>query len=108
MALLILQWSSYFIIEHNCGIREQGWSLVRHVNDDSGIWHVASDHLAGTQIYGNPRRGTFSQSGHWSINFEEAVPGYDEFLFATGDCSNWLIMKRDELVGSKYDRSGKI
>ena len=68
---------------------------------------MASDHLAGTQIYGNPRRGTFSQSGHWSINFEETVPGYDEFLLATGDCSNWLIMKRDELVGSKYDRSGK-
>ena len=90
---------------HNCGIREQGWSLVRHVNDDSGIWHVASDHLAGTQIYGNHLRSTFSQSGHWTLNFEEVVPDYDEFLLATGDCSNWLMMKKDELI-AHYDNSG--
>ena len=78
---------------------------MRHVNDDSGIWHVANDHLAGTQIYGNHLRSTFSQSGHWTLNFEEVAPGYDEFLLATGDCSNWLMIKKDELI-AHYDNSG--
>ena len=96
----------FSILEHNCGIREHGWSHVRHVIDDSGVWHVATDHLAGTHIYGDPRRGTFNQNGHWSINFEEAVPGFDEFLLATGDCSNWLIITKAQVIGSAYDNSG--
>ena len=77
------------------------------MKDDSSVWHKATDHLAGTQVYGDRRRGTFSEDGHWSINFEEAVPGYDEFLLATGDCSNWLIMTKEKLLGSNYDGSCK-
>jgi hypothetical protein len=36
----------------------------------------------------------------FSINFEEAVPGYDEMLFATGDSAVWLIASKSEVVGN--------
>uniref|UniRef100_A0A6U0EQV0 Uncharacterized protein n=1 Tax=Helicotheca tamesis TaxID=374047 RepID=A0A6U0EQV0_9STRA len=63
-----------------------GWVQVRYVPPGNS-WHPSRDGLAGTEIYGN--QGDPTQS--WSINFEKAEPGYDQFLFATGDCARWLV-----------------
>jgi hypothetical protein len=35
----------------------------------------------------------------WSINFETAVPGYDQFRFATGDGQVWLITTKAGIGG---------
>ena len=43
--------------------------------------------------------GTHGGSNNWSINFEQAVPGYNEFLFATGDKEKWLITTKDQVLG---------
>ena len=43
--------------------------------------------------------GTHGSSYNWSINFEQAVPGYNEFLFSTGDKKKWLITKKDQVLG---------
>ena len=47
-----------------------------------------------------------NQNGHWTVKFEEAVPGYDEFLLATGDCSDWMVITKVQVVGSAYDNAG--
>ena len=96
----------FLLIAQNCGMPEEGWSLVRHAPDDGTTWHPATDQLAGTHIYGNPKSGSFNHGGYWSVNFEEAVPNYDEILMATGDCSSWIVMKKEELVGSYYENAG--
>ena len=36
----------------------------------------------------------------WSIAFDSAVSGYDELLFSSGDCSMWLIVKKEQLAGT--------
>ena len=36
----------------------------------------------------------------WSIAFDAAVRGYDELLFSSGDCSMWLIVKKEQLAGT--------
>ena len=36
----------------------------------------------------------------WSIAFDSAVIGYDELLFSSGDCSMWLIVKKEQLAGT--------
>ena len=77
---------------HHCGydINNGGWTLVRHAPGGFTKWHPATDNLAGTDEYGDPSTGPMSRSP-WSIPFETAVNGYDELLFASGDCSKWLI-----------------
>lgn len=51
---------------------QSGWVLVRNMTEVSAF-HPASDHLAGTNVYGVKN----STENAWSINFEEACPGYD-------------------------------
>merc|ERR1711988_1373993 len=63
-----------------------GWVQVRHIGAGNH-WYPATDQLRGTDVYG--QKGSHS----WSINFNSAVPGYNEFLFATGDCKKWLVAK---------------
>ena len=60
---------------------------MRHVPAGNN-WHKATDNLAGTEEYGDPRDGPDSTQA-WSIKFDEAI--FDQFLFSTGDCSKWLI-----------------
>ena len=36
----------------------------------------------------------------WSIVFDAAVSGYDELLFSSGDCTLWLIVKKEQLAGT--------
>ena len=60
---------------------EGGWRLVRYL-PPCDHWHPAIDHLAGTERYGNPA-GSGGEA--WTVPFGD----FDEFLFATGDCTRW-------------------
>jgi hypothetical protein len=52
--------------------------------------------LAGTETpYGDPT----NDSEPWSVDFETEVNGWDEFLFATGDCSKWLVATKEAVLG---------
>jgi hypothetical protein len=74
-----------------------GWTRVRHV-PSGNTWHPATDHLAGTAVYGNSE----DDSASWSVNFEDAVPGYNSFLFSTGDGVYWLAASKEAVVGEHY------
>lgn len=71
-----------------------GWTLVRHV-PAGNVWHPATDQLAGTATYGV----STDDSAPWSVDFETAVNGWDEFLFATGDCTKWLAATKEAVLG---------
>jgi len=58
-------------------------------------WHKATNQLRGTDLYG--RSG--SDSSQWSIEFETAAPGYNEFLVATGDKEIWLMATKSQVIG---------
>ena len=62
---------------------ESGWRLVRYL-PECDHWHPATDHLAGTESYGDPAGGGGEA---WSVPFGD----FDEFLFATGDCTRWPL-----------------
>ena len=87
----------------HCGYKIDGggWTLVRHAPGGSSTWHTSNDNLAGTDEYGDSATGPMSRSA-WTIPFESAVTGYDEFLFSSADCGLWLIAKKTEVIGS-YD-----
>eukprot|EP00937_MAST-01D_sp_MAST-1D-sp2_P000029 g29.t1 len=74
-----------------------GWTRVRHVKPGKK-WHPATDQLVGTDVYGTAG----SDESSWSINFESAVPGYDEFLFAYGGCDHWLAATKQAVTGGFY------
>ena len=70
------------------------WYRVRHVNKRSQ-WHPAYDNLKGSQSsYGNS--GDDSQP--WSVKWSSR--DYDEIMIASGDFQHWLIVDKDELIGS--------
>ena len=77
-----------------------GWQLVRHVSASEGAFHPATDRLTGSDVY-----GTFDGNGQssetWSISYENAK--YNQFLFAFGDCSEWLISSVDSGIGEYFD-----
>ena len=78
---------------NRCSALDGGnWVRVRHVGAGNS-WHPATDRLRGTDTYGNGD----DSDGAWSKNFEASVPGYDQFLFATGDCKKWLISSKDSV-----------
>ena len=78
-----------------------GWTLVRRV-PAGNAWHPATDGLVGTVVYGtyssNPQDNNIGTG--WSINFETAVPGYNEFRFASGDGQVWLITTKAAIGGA--------
>ena len=76
-----------------------GWTLVRHAPGGYDKWHPATDDLAGTEAYGDSANGPMSREA-WSIVFDTAVSGYDELLFSSGDCTLWLIVKKEQLAGT--------
>ena len=59
-------------------------------------WHPSRDRLAGTSVYGT--EGV--DANDWSVNFASKVPGFDQFLFATGDCAHWLIANVVDVNGN--------
>ena len=74
-----------------------GWVRVRHVVSGN-TWHPATDSLAGTEVYGTEGDDT----ANWSVNFASKVSGYDQFLFATGDCVHWLVTTVNDAIGTTY------
>ena len=77
-----------------------GWTLVRHVSGTNGAWHPANDQCFGTEDgYGEYSNDTQSLST-WSIPYHNS--GFNQFLFAFGDCSNWVVTTRDTAIGSYY------
>jgi hypothetical protein len=80
-----------------------GWILVRHV-PAGATWHPATDLLVGTSVYGDSSQGPKS-SAAWSINFEDM--DFDQFLFATGDETKWLIADKDQVTGSFYSNESR-
>jgi len=57
--------------------------------------------LAGTDIYGVSDTDPVAENA-FSVDFETAVPGYDEMLLTTGDCVHWMVMSKDAAIGSFY------
>jgi surface protein len=74
-----------------------GWVRVRHIPSGKK-WHPSLDQLAGTDTYGSSN----DDSAPWSIKFDTAVPGYDQFLFASGDGEYWLAATTDAVNGETY------
>ena len=91
--------SIYF--KDNCGfdIDDGGWTLVRHVPNET-TWHPSSDQLQGTDVYGVSSKGPEGDEA-WSIHFETALPSYDEILISSGNCHNWLITEKSALIKSR-------
>lgn len=85
------------------GIDGGGWSLVRHV-PAGNQWYKATDQLAGTDSYGNYEDGPLGNEG-FSVKFDTVA--FSEFLFATGDCTKWLVAKKSEVTGGFYTNVNK-
>ena len=78
-----------------------GWQLVRHVSASDNNVHPARDNLAGTalDVYGT--YDTDAQSSvTWSIQFNNI--NYNQFLFAWGDCTKWLVTTKEQAIGNQY------
>jgi len=71
------------------------WTLVRRVQSGNN-WHPATDHLTGTDVYGTP--GVETANVTFSVDFETAVPGWDQALMITGDRDLWMVMDRTEIA----------
>eukprot|EP01083_Nonionella_stella_P024214 66931_1 len=98
---LVLLFCPYSV---HCGPCESiyggGWYLVRHAYNG---WHLATDHLKGTDKYGAPNSPTSTAT--WSIGFDDALSDDSSitFMFSDGDCSQWLVVEHNQL---KTDRDG--
>lgn len=77
-----------------------GWLLVRH-KPRGADWFEQTDRLNGHETRSSTRTDRYHNSGFpWSIRWNHI--SFDEFLFATGDCSKWLIAKKSEVTGEFY------
>ena len=77
-----------------------GWTRVRHTAT-GGNWGPFTDQLSGDVVTGDPN----NDGASWTVNFNNAVPGYNRFLFATGDCTKWLEATRDSAIGGHYSNA---
>jgi len=69
-----------------------GWSLVRRTE---GKIFSYNDDLAGSVTDGTPHNNPMGAG--FSQNFESTVSDYNQFLFATGDCSKWILADRAQI-----------
>jgi len=74
-----------------------GWKLVRYV-PTGNTFHPATDNLAGTDVYGNPR----DMSKAWSVSFSTTNRNRLQFLFAFGNCDKWLIADADVVLDDAW------
>jgi hypothetical protein len=81
----------------SCAPASAGWKLVRRTQRGRA-WHTATDNCFGSEAYGIPTTDSTADTT-FSVSFEETVPGYDELLFATGDCQVWLITTKNAIGG---------
>jgi len=78
-----------------------GWTRVRHAPAGASKWHSATDHLAGTDEYGDPE----NDAAEWSTRFKGK--NFEEFLFATGDCTKWLVAAKSSVYGN-YENTPRL
>ena len=81
-----------------------GWTLVRHVSASYGAFHPATDDLAGTDTYGTNDYNAQSDE-NWSEYFADET--FNQFLFAFGDCSEWLVTTKDSAIGENYSKEDR-
>ncbi|CAE7328702.1 unnamed protein product [Symbiodinium sp. CCMP2592] len=92
------------VIQHasTCDPDEVGrdWQLVRRSLNGS---FPNTDQLTGTDVSGSSHSDPLGPafSTRWDAGSGNEV--FNEFLFATGDCQYWMIMSKDEVIGSYYD-----
>jgi hypothetical protein len=79
------------------GLAGAGWTRVRHTAT-GGNWGPWTDQLSGGVVTGDPD----NDGASWTVNFDNAVPGWNRFLFATGDCTKWLEATKDSVIGGYY------
>ena len=78
-----------------------GWKLVRRVGPGAGTWHPATDHLAGTNVYGvKPSVNAQAADVTYSVSF--SGDSFTKFLFATGDEEVWLVCTKEAVGGAPY------
>ena len=65
------------------------WQLVRRVTTDHWVWHPATDDLSGSHMYGIYDNSAQSTNNAFSILFNTTQ--FNQFLFAFGNCSTWLV-----------------
>ena len=88
---------SFPILVFPTDIDDGGWTHVRHL-PPGNVWFQATDKLLGTAKYGTPCGVKCPQE--WSIRFDNQ--DFNQFLFATGDGTKWLIAEKDEVIGGYY------
>jgi len=90
-----------------CPFTADGWKLVRRTDGvytdadgkkHEGRGHPSTDQLVGTDTYGTASADPKS-AGSFSVDFETAVPGFDEYMFTSGDCSMWMVMSKSAVMG---------
>ena len=74
--------------------------MVRHVSATHGAHHPSTDDCIGSDIYGI-YDGDAQSLSTWSIQFDNIQ--FNQFLFAFGDCSTWLVTSEFEAIGENYD-----
>ncbi len=74
-----------------------GWTLVRRVSHTASAWHPATDSLMGTDVYGTYTSNQTADAT-FSINFNNAVSGWDQILLITGDRQKWMIINKSEIL----------
>ena len=62
------------------------------------FWYTKDDNLQGSEAVGNSNVDT----AEWSKVFETEVPNFNKFLFASGDCAEWLITTKEQAIGEYY------
>lgn len=72
------------------------WELVRRVTAEHNGWHPTNDNLAGTDVYG-VYSNSLTSNETFSIDFEDAVTGWDQILLATGNNEYWMMFNRSQL-----------
>ena len=77
-------------------LRYCGWKKVRHLPIGSPIWHPSTDQLVGIDVYGDPVIDT----APWSLEYKSLV--HDQFAFASGDLSLYIIATVNEIIGQYY------
>lgn len=88
---------SYILYDYKSTLAEQytnvsGWRLVRFLPDNSNTFHLATDNLQGTDVY-----GTYNDSSNaWSIEFGT----FDEFCFSTNNFDYWLYCTKTSVDGN--------
>ena len=75
---------------------------VRHIAAGATGWISLNDNLMGVNELGDPS----NDANSWSVKFNDKVPNFDEFLFASGDCTKWLVTSTYDAIGQNYAGTG--